>query len=222
MLLVILIVFVFCLSSYVSSVNIRYSAGDYNYVNNDKSRYKRISMPPSGVVMIENISNCLIVVSDSLRVEFNKDDIGNFSVSSISDTARIVADASPVSMVLLYLPTESVLLANSCRIQMKGSLHHNSQPSYRVNLKDSKLLASGEGLHAFINELEVTGNGNAGVEVSKYFHIQSLALNDVDTISLAQGWQIGMLKTNFVRGHSSEMLKAGDSVFVAARKAGVL
>lgn len=214
LLLTILTAFVFCLSSYVVSVNSRYATGDYEYVNSDKSRYKRIRLSPSSVVMIDNVDDCSIIVSDSLSIEVDKADEGNFQFLLSQDTMRIMVESSPVHKVLLYLPTGSELRAKRCAIQMKGSLHHNNQPSYRVTLANSELTASGQGLHAFLNSLKITGLGNAKVNVSKYFHIQSLELNDVDKIHLAQGWQIGVLKTNFVDGSSAEMIKIRDSVSV--------
>lgn len=212
----ILVVFLFCLTSYVSSVNSRYAAGDYSYVNSDKSRYKKIRMPPSSVVVVENIHNCLIIASDSLSAEVDIQDARNLQVSSDRDTIRIVAVSAPSSKILLYLPSGSELVAKACRLQLKGSLHHDSPPSYRIFLADSDLTASGQGLHAFLKELAVAGSGKARLEVFKHFHIESLVLRDVDSIQLAQGWQIGALKTSFEKGNSTEILKVGDSISVVA------
>jgi hypothetical protein len=206
----------FCLSSFVISINSKYANGVYTYLNNDKLKIQNFRFPSSGVVAIAGIENCVVVSSDSLKLEISRDDVKNLDVTSSHDTITIVAREKSTEKVLLYLPSDTQLLALRSKITMTGAFDYLNPPSYSVVLDNSKLVASTREIHAFIHQLRVLGKGESGIAVSKRFHIQSLDLVNTTSATIAEGWQIGSLKTSFGDGMTSELVKAGDSVSIVA------
>lgn len=217
-LLLMMLSIIICLSSFVVSINRKYSTGDYWYANSDKSLYQKVRLPARRTIVIENLNNCLLVSSDSLSLEVFNEELSNLTITSANDSVRIVSSIKSSRKLFLYLPEQSHLVATNSMMTMNGSLNYINPPSYSILLNNSRMVASAPEAHAFVQQLQISGNGGAAVEVSKRFHIHSLELTNTTSVSIAEGWQIGSLKTNFSSGLANEMIKVGDSVAIIGRR----
>ncbi|MEJ1237745.1 hypothetical protein WBG78_06445 [Chryseolinea sp. T2] len=165
-------------------------------------------------VIVENTDNCLIVSSDSLSLEVFNDDVPGVEVTTIGDSVKIVPSRKSSHKMLVYAPTNSLLIVRNSTITMNGSLDFANPPSYSVVLENSKLTASSREYHAFVQQLKISGKGNAIVEVPRRFHIHELHLSNTTFAGIAEAWSIGSIKTTFTNGMASEMQKMADSVSV--------
>ncbi|MGC3948678.1 MAG: hypothetical protein QM762_29960 [Chryseolinea sp.] len=214
LLLFIMVSIVVCLTSFVVAIRTQYATGDYVFVNGDNLKNEDVNLPPSKVIVINDIENCLFISSDSLKLQVLKDDRSRLHVVSSGDSVRISAKERTNGRLLLYVPTNSQVVAIRTNMTMTGAFDFLELPSYSITLDNSKLVTLTRENHAFIQQLRIIGKGEAVVQVSKRFHIHSLDVTNTTFISIAEGWQIGALKTTFNEGFSSEMVKVGDSVSI--------
>lgn len=211
----ILVFTLMCVSSFVISVNSRYAQGMYTSVFGDKEKYVRLPVFPAKNIALDGIADCMVIASDSLKVEVPREDANAYRVEAAGDSIRISTSVATGNRVLLYLPTDSRLVVTQGSVLLRGSDDRLSPLTYDVQLVDSKLIA-GTGDHTFVHQLSIAGMGNAAAEVRKYFHIQSLNINNVGTVDLSQSWQIGALTTRY-DGRPLEMTKVRDSVSVRVK-----
>jgi len=201
------------LSSFIVSVNTKVKNGDITYVNRDKSMYSRHHVDEGKIIVVENIADCMVVLSDSMALEIHKDDADNVSYVDLSDSITISQSSPLKNRIFIYLPSGSHLVARSSGVTIKGSLFdHESKASYDVVLRDSKLFVSAAKLHTFLDRLRVSGYGQAALTIDDFVHIANLEIANVNDVSIAQAWGIGNFKTAFMSG--SEMNKAGDRVSI--------
>ena len=214
MLLSIVLMMLTLYASYIIVVNQKLDSKNYTYVNNEKSKYSRVKFDNQKVVVIKGLQNCIIVTSDSIKLEVFNEDLKSFASKQSDDTVTILFNQSTSNKTFLYLPTGSQLIADSSSFEMKGSFDTKRQPKYQVTLHHSSLLATANNNHTFFDKLSVTDLGDSQVEIAKYVHISELELINVRHASFAQGWQIGILKTVFEDGQAVELGKYRDSVAI--------
>lgn len=204
------------LSSFVVSVNVKVNNGEFTYINRDKSMYSRHQFERGHTLVIENIANCMVILSDSVSMEIHNDDQDKFAYSVSSDSIKISQKNPSIHKLFIYLPSGSRLVANSSGVTVKGSLfNHDSKASYDVVLRDSKLLVSAAKLHTFLDRLSVSGSGENELTIEDFVHIGNLEIENIANVNIAKAWQIGNFKTTFHRG--SEMSKAGDGVAIRSQ-----
>ncbi len=214
MLLSIVLMMLTLYASYIIVVNQKLDSKNYTYVNNEKSKYNRVKFGNQKVVVIKGLQNCIIVTSDSIKLEVFNEDLKSFDSKRTEDTVTIVFSQLTTNKTFLYLPTGSQLIADSSSFQIKGSFDTKRQPKYHVTLHHSSLLATAKNNHTFFDKLSVTDLGNSRLEIAKYVHINELELMNVRNASFAQGWLIGNLKTLFDNGAAVELGKYRDSVAI--------
>jgi hypothetical protein len=203
----------FC--SFVVSINSKVSKDEVTYANRDKSMYNRHRFDGGKTVVVQNVDDCVVILSDSVSMEIHKDDEDKFAYSVLSDSVKITQNSPTKNKVFIYLPSGSRLVANSSGVTIKGSLfNHDSKASYDVALHDSKLFVSAAKLHTFLDRLNVSGSGEDEITIDDFVHIRTLEIKNVANVNVAQAWQIENFKTAFVS--SSEMTKAGDSLLIKA------
>ncbi|HMG90515.1 MAG TPA: hypothetical protein VK589_10650 [Chryseolinea sp.] len=201
-------------ASYIIVVNQKLDSKDYTYVNNEKSKYSRVKFDNQKVVVIKGLQNCIIVTSDTIKLDVFNEDLKSFESKLKEDTVTIVFNQPTSNKTFLYLPTGSQLIADSSSFEIKGSFDPRRAPKHKVTLRHSSLLATAHNSHTFFDKLTVTDLGNSQFEIAKYVHINELELMNVHNASFAQGWQIGNLKTLFNDGAEIEFGKYRDSVSI--------
>jgi len=215
MLLSIILMMLTLYASYIIVVNQKLDSKNYTYVNNEKSKYSRVKFDNQKVVVINGLQNCIIVTSDSIKLEVFNEDLKSLESKRTEDTVTVVFNQSTSNKTFLYLPTGSQLIADSSSFEIKGSFDTKRQPKYQVTLHNSSLLATANNNQTFFDKLSVTDLGNSQLGIAKYVHINELELMNVRHASFAQGWQIGNLKTIFDDGgRAVELGKYRDSVAI--------
>ena len=215
LLLVIFLVIGLFFCSFIASVDYKLKDKNFTYSNGDKSLYSRHKFDTRKVVVIKNLNNCTLVLSDSVSIEVFNDDKDKFEYSVTSDSITINQRKRSENRLLVYLPSGTTLVANSSVVAMNGSFDYNNQTSYAVVLRDSELNVSSGGSHTFFENLKVDGFGRSQLVVGDFTHVQNLHVSDITDVRLAKGWQIGRFTSSFSRG--AEMTKLGDSVSIATQ-----
>jgi hypothetical protein len=167
-------------------------------------------------VVVQNIDDCTVIMSDSLSVETHKDDRDKFEYDVRPDSVHVSQTRASHNRVFLYLPSGSRLVVNASNVTIKGSLFdHEQRASYDVVLRDSKLLVSAAKLHTFFDRLKISGSGQNELIIDDFVHITDLDIENITGVNIAEGWQVGNLKTAFLSG--SAMSKSGDSLSIRSR-----
>ena len=208
---VLMIGLLFC--SFIASVDYKLRNNDFIYSNSDKSLYTRHKFNTRKFVSVRNLSNCMVILSDSVGIEVLNEDRNKFDFLVGTDTISINNSGRSMNRVLLYLPSGTTLFANSSAITVKGSFDFKNQASYEVALTDSELSVSSGDSHTFFEDLKVSGFGRSHLTIGSFAHIQNLNVIDISDVRLAKGWQVENLRSSFRDG--TEMLKQGDSLSIA-------
>ncbi|MEO5978285.1 MAG: hypothetical protein ABIS36_17575 [Chryseolinea sp.] len=213
MLLSILATLLVLLSSFVLVVNYKIKNSDFTDVNHDKSKYESFKLKRGQVVSIKRIKSCEVVSTDSARIEISSDELQGYTLLTEGDTVYVSGGRKMADImkkhVRLYVPSNTLIIADSSGIEMRGALSDADHLNFKITLAKSVLKSSASEYHTFFEKLSVISDGKSQVEISGPVHIQELSLADVYDIQLNQTWQIGKFIMSFKDGNGLGITQSG-------------
>ncbi|MBL0745531.1 hypothetical protein [Chryseolinea lacunae] len=221
-LLLLVLIIVVLLSAVTLAINLKFNQKDFSFVHNNKSQYDKIAIKIARVVSVSNVSNCLIVASDTMRLEASRTFGSDLQVDTTGDTVRIVAarvEKSGVERnVILYLPTGTTVSLDSSTADVRGGYDFQKRPSFSFVLNNSRLTASAPSHHTFFDKLDIEGNSTSSVEVLDRVHINNVNLANVYDAKFNEGFQIANLTTSFDASRRVSVAKTNWAVRVSLEK----
>ncbi len=165
-------------------------------------------------ITLENIDEVTMIPGDTLIAGSDTTDAVKFFQRA--DTAFIQGN-TPNKRVWIYAPTGTSIDAINATIILRGSLDPFRAPSYRFNLKQSKLtsgpLTKDWRMFQFINNVSVKGADGSVVDLAGSIRMQRLQLLDLSMISADSLVSIDDLRIEFSsmtsassRSHNGKMM----------------
>jgi hypothetical protein len=195
----------------------------YTVQKGESAHIQAHTFKPVQFISLKDVKNCLVVPSDSLRLDIDKSIADNTQFRIEGDTFllqqnfHLKQDSGSKSNITLYLPIIKGMKLINSEIQLTGSFNPRARDlqgrSYQIDLINSQLasvkISEGRRLTEFFNEISITGKGSSSVDLNTSLRIKKLALINVNHITLAQwGLHISELSvmlspTNKVQIHNS-------------------
>jgi hypothetical protein len=200
-LLALFVISLFFTAAIPVAVNYSYSRKHfYNVQNGESARMETHTFKPVQFISLKDVKNCLVVPSDSLRLDIDNSIADNTQFRMEGDTFLLQQNLQPKqdsgskSNITLYLPIIKRMKLLNSEIQLKGSFNPRARAlqgrSYEIDLINSQLasvkISEDRRLTEFFNEISITGKGNSSVDLNTSLRITKLALVNVNHITLAQ------------------------------------
>jgi hypothetical protein len=172
----------------------------YTAQNEESARVESHTFNPVQFISIKDVRNCLVVPSDSLRLDIDNAIADNTQFRIEGDTFllrqnfQLKTDSGSNPGITLYLPVIKGMKLMNSDIQLKGSFNPKARDlegrSYQIDLINSRLvsveISKDRRLTEFFNVISITGKGNSSVNFNTS-RIKKLSLVNVNQITLAQG-----------------------------------
>ena len=186
-------------------VNLKLNNRDF-VTDRESSRYELHEFGAARFISLKGLANCILVPSDSLKLEVEASQSNAISTDRRGDTLIIRSDQSNNHAVLyapnfkLYLPLVERIACYDSNIELNGSVIPKGARSYRIDLYNSKLVIKGRdaGLapyRQFFDQLFVTGANDSGVDLSSLVTIQNLNLVNINN-TVIDGYSVAIDEIN--------------------------
>jgi hypothetical protein len=153
----------------------KYKRGEYVAFQRDKIiKVASVSLPAARLVALKNLGSCVLINSDTLRFETDKDKVNNISYRVLNDTLIIQCDTTLTAdqlqrwvrsyqMVKIYIPAAVQVNAISCDLFIDGAVDSVKAPSYYIQLsKRSQLnIREKHGVTSYFNRLLINSDQSA-------------------------------------------------------------
>jgi len=167
------------------SLNWKLKHGDFTIArpdeNYDTDEYK---FPRIKFIFLDGI-DCMILPSDTMKVQVESKESGLVVLLQQNDTLRITLrnKAGSCPRMRLYVSGIEKVTANNSNILLRGTLEPTNARSYSFDLSNSRLqtssLSEQERLRQFINKLDVKGI-KSSIDFSGAMVVEKLGVVDID------------------------------------------
>lgn len=178
-------------------ITLRYKLGhnDFSVVNSSEAYpYTHHTVKKSEYIVLQGLTNCTIIPSDSLFLEIEKTASNRVDVIQRTDTLIIKdrqAEDKGSQKIRLYLPATQKITARNSTILLRGSLGAKGV-TYQFELTSSKLftkvLAEAPRIAQYLDELTVTGFKNSALDLQGIISMNRLIVSDVEQFSYGGGF----------------------------------